>query len=82
MIKFLTKTFLLTLSYLARKDCPFGNVTQRGVKRFLNNIFCLGIFFPPKIFLIIRPARVTNTEPVNYPYIAPTSKNPLFVYVF
>ena len=49
MVTFLSETFLLTLSYLVRKDCPFGNVAQCGVKRRLNNIFCLCIFFDPNI---------------------------------
>ena len=49
MVTFLSKSFLLTLSYLVRKDCQFGNATQRGVKRRLNNIFCLGIFFDPNV---------------------------------
>lgn len=50
MVTFLGKTFLLTLSYLARKDCPFGNVTHSGVTRRLNNIFCLGISTAAQFF--------------------------------
>ena len=38
MVTFLGRFFLLTLSYLTTKDCPFGNVTRCGITRRLNNI--------------------------------------------
>ena len=42
-VTFRGKFRLLTLSYLATKDCPFGNRTLCGVMHLLNIIFCLGI---------------------------------------
>ena len=43
MITFLGRSLLLTLSYLARNDCTFGNVTRHGAMHRPNNIFCLSI---------------------------------------
>ena len=51
---FLRRFLLLTPSYLARNDCPFGSHTHCGVVRLLNKLFCLGIsacLLPPSIFL-------------------------------
>ena len=42
MVTFLGRFLLLTLSYLARNDCPLGNRTCCGIVRLLK-IFCLGI---------------------------------------
>ena len=42
-VTFRGKFHLLTLSYLATNDCPFGNRTLCGVTRLLNIIFCLQI---------------------------------------
>ena len=60
MVTFRGRFFLIILSYLARKDCPFGNVTGCGVTHRLNNIFCPGAlavmasFFPTKYFFCYR----------------------------
>ena len=51
---FLRRFLLLTPSYLARNDCPFGSHTHCGVVRLLNKLFCLGIsacLLSPSIFL-------------------------------
>ena len=42
-VTFRGKFHLLTLSYLATKDCPFGNRTLSGVTRLLIIVFCLRI---------------------------------------
>lgn len=81
---FLGKIFLLTLSYLARKDFLFSNVTRRGVMRHLNSIFLSryidgdAIFFHQIFFFTTGPARAPNAGPANDPNIAPTGKNPPF----
>ena len=61
MVTFLGKTFPLTLSYPARKDSQFGNITYRGATHRLNNIFCIGFstavqssFFSTKDFFHYR----------------------------
>ena len=43
IVMFLGKFVLLTLSKLARKDCPFGNFTRCDIIRLRIKIFCLSI---------------------------------------
>ena len=42
-VTFRGKFHLLTLSYLAKIDCPLGSLTRCGVTLLLNAIFRLGI---------------------------------------
>ena len=79
MVTFLGRFFLLTLSYLATKDCPFGNVTRRGVTRRLN-AYCRRCrrLLPPSIFLITGPTIAPNGGPANEPNIGAIGRNPPF----
>ena len=84
IMTFLDKFFLFTSSYLARKDCPFENVTGCGFSCRLSKLFCLSIsavatlLFSTKYFFITGPAIASNAGPANDPNIAPTGKNPPF----
>ena len=84
IMTFLDKFFLFTSSYLARKDCPFENVTGCGFSCCLSKLFCLSIsavatlLFSTKYFFITGPAIASNAGPANDPNIAPTGKNPPF----
>ena len=84
IVRFLGKFFMLTLSYLARKDCPFVNFTRCSVTHLLSKIFYLSILaaatslFSTEYFFITGPAIVFNAGPANDPNIAATGKNPAF----
>lgn len=75
IVTFLGNLFLLTLSNLARKDCPFGNVTCCGASRGLSKIYCLSRlaavcrFSPPNILFITGPAIPPSAGPTNDPNI-------------
>ena len=81
MVTFLRRLFLLTLSYIATKDCRFGNVTRRGVTRHPNNILSLRISpwlsspFTTKYFLITGLAIAANAGLANEPNIGAISRN-------
>ena len=81
IVTFHGKFRLLTLSYLAKKDCPFDNRTFCGVTRPLSNIFFfhhLLLILAPTIFFnigfAISPISSAATEPSN-PAIG--KRNPL-----
>ena len=84
IVRFLGKFFMLTLLYLARKDCPFVNFTPCSVTHLLSKTFYLSIsaaatsLFSKEYFFITGPAIALNACPSNDPNIAPTGKNPAF----
>ena len=84
MVTFLGRFFLLTPSYLATKDCPFGNVTRCGVTCCLNNILSLRIsslsrrLLTPNTFLITGPTIAPNAGLANDPNIGAIGRNPPF----
>ena len=84
IVKFDGKFFLLTLSFLTKKDCPLGNVTRSGGPFFLNNILFLYISytstsFTSKYLFVTTPSNEPNMGAAN----APIGKNsPLCLRLF
>ena len=74
MVTLLGRFCLLTLSYLATKDCPFGNVTRCRVYAY--RLSCRGFLPPNNAFLITGPAIVPNAGPANEPNIGIIGRNP------
>ena len=77
IVTFHGKFFLLTLSYLTKKDCPLGNVTRYAVTFCLKKIFFLYISSTPTSF---TSKYLFKTTPLNEPNMgaanAPIGKNP------
>ena len=56
VLLFRGKICLVTLSYLAKNDCPLGSLTRCDITHLLNTTFCLGIL------LTISPSNPSTTN--------------------
>ena len=74
MVTLLGRFFVLTLSYLATKDCPFGNVTR--CRAYTYCLSCRRFLPPNNVFLISGAAIVPNAGPANEPNIGIIGRNP------
>ena len=84
IVAFLGRFLLLTLSYLARNNCPFGSRTCCGIVCLLNKIFCSGISASASStcikYFFFKTGSTTepSSGPAKDPSMAPTGKKILF----